>query len=191
MKVVTVVVVMQVSNGVRMWCVIASIVSVLIAVSMCADMASADAIQVIYIGTEVLEQGEPPFNVYYIDCQPTENNDNTHVDIEISYGDGTVEIRTGEYCDTKMYVNGTIHNGVIVHDDGTHAVDVIAVISSPVTPDVIPTETLPPPTPAATATIQPTPQIVATSMPTQAVKPGEPTEEAEATNSIYLPVVMR
>lgn len=54
MKVVTVVVAMQVSNGVRMWCVIASIVSVLIAVSMCADMASADAITVVYRGTEVL-----------------------------------------------------------------------------------------------------------------------------------------
>ena len=176
---------MQVSNGVRMWCVIAAIVSVLIVIVTCAGMAKADAITVVYRGTEVLEQGEPPFNVYYIDCQPEDGNDNTQVDIEISYGDGTVEIRTGEYCDTKIYVNGTLHNGVIVHDDGTHAVEVIAAISSPVTPDVIPTETLPPPTPAATATVQPTPQIVATSMPTQ-----QPTPRVKD-STVYLPVVMR
>ena len=176
---------MQVSAAVRLWCVIAAIVSVLIAVSMCADMASADAITVVYRGTEVLEDGQSPFNVYYIDCQPAESNTNTQVDVEISYGDGTVEIRTGEYCDTKIYVNGTIHDGVIVHDDGTHAVEVIAAISSPETPDVIPTETVPPPTPAATATIQPTPKAEATSMPTQ-----EP-EERETKASIYLPVVIR
>ncbi len=175
---------MQVSNGVRMWCVIASIVSVLIVIVTCAGMAQADAIEVIYRGTEVLEDGEPPFNVYYIDCKPNSGNENTLVDIKISYNDGTVETRTGKYCDTKLYVNGTLHDGVIVHDDGTHAVEVIAAISSPATPDVIPTETVPP-TPAATATIQPTPKSEATSMPTQ-----EP-EERETKASVYLPVVMR
>ena len=125
---------MQVSNGVRMWCVIASIVSVLIAVSMCADMASADAITVVYRGTEVLEAGEPPFNVYYIDCKPNSGNENTLLDIKISYVDGTIENRTGEYCNTKLYVNGTLHSGVIVHDDGTHAVIVVGAVSAPGTP---------------------------------------------------------
>ena len=182
---------MQVSNGVRMWCVIASIVSVLIAVSMCADMASADAITVVYRGTEVLEAGEPPFNVYYIDCKPNSGNENTLLDIKISYVDGTIETRTGEYCDTKLYVNGTLHSGVIVHDDGTHAVTVVGAVSAPGTPEPTATITAVPPTPAATATVQPTPKAEATSMPTQAVKPGEPTEESGATNSIYLPVVMR
>ena len=176
---------MQVSAAVRLWCVIAAIVSVLIAIVTCAGMASADAIEVIYRGTDVLEDGQPPFNVYYINCQPAEGNTNTQVDIEISYGDGTVETRTGNYCNIKMYVDGTIHDGVIVHDDGTHAVEVIAAISSPATPDVIPTETVPP-TPAATATVQPTPKAEATSMPTQAVEPGEPTER-----NVYLPVVMK
>ena len=167
---------MQVSNGVRMWCVIASIVSVLIVIVTCAGMAHADAITVVYRGTEVLEDGEPPFNVYYIDCKPGDGNNNTLVDIKISYVDGTVETRTGEYCDTKLYVNGTLHSGVIVHDDGTHAVEVVSAISAPETPA---------PTPAATATVQPTPQIVATSMPTQ-----EP-EERETKASVYLPVVMK
>ena len=176
---------MQVSNGVRMWCVIASIVSVLIAVSMCADMASADAITVVYRGTEVLEAGEPPFNVYYIDCKPNSGNENTLLDIKISYVDGTIETRTGEYCDTKLYVNGTLHSGVIVHDDGTHAVAVVGAVSAPGTPEPTATITAVPPTPAATATIQPTPQIVATSMPTQ-----EP-EERETKANIYLPTVMK
>ena len=166
---------MQVSNGVRMWCVIASIVSVLIVIVTCAGMAHADAITVVYRGTEVLENGQPPLNVYYIDCKPEDSNEGTLVDIKISYNDGTVETRTGEYCDTKLYIDGTLHNGVIVHDDGTHAVEVVSAISAPETPA---------PTPAATATVQPTPQIVATSMPTQ-----EP-EEATARN-VYLPSVMR
>lgn len=166
---------MQVSNGVRMWCVIASIVSVLIVIVTCAGMAHADAITVVYRGTEVLENGQPPFNVYYIDCKPEDSNEGTLVDIKISYNDGTVETRTGEYCDTKLYIDGTLHNGVIVHDDGTHAVEVVSAISAPETPA---------PTPAATATVQPTPQIVATSMPTQ-----EP-EEATARN-VYLPSVMK
>lgn len=165
---------MQVSKEVRLWCVIAAIVSVLIAIVTCADMASADAIEVIYRGTEVLEDGQPPFNVYYIDCKP-DSNEGTLVDIRIEYNDGAVETRTGEYCDTKLYIDGTLHNGVIVHDDGTHAVEVVAAISAPETP---------PPTPVATATVQPTPQIVATSMPTQ-----EP-EEVAARN-VYLPAVMR
>ena len=176
---------MRVSNGVRMWCVIASIVSVLIAVSMCADMASADAITVVYRGTEVLEAGEPPFNVYYIDCKPNSGNENTLLDIKISYVDGTIENRTGEYCNTKLYVNGTLHDGVIVHDDGTHAVTVVGAVSAPGTPEPTATITAVPPTPAATATVQPTPQIVATSMPTQ-----EP-EERETKVSVYLPAVMR
>ena len=165
---------MQVSAAVRLWCVIAAIVSVLIVIVTCAGMAKADAITVVYRGTEVLEQGEPPFNVYYIDCKP-DSNEGTLVDIKISYNDGTVETRTGEYCDTKLYIDGTLHNGVIVHDDGTHAVEVVSAISAPETPA---------PTPAATATVQPTPQIVATSMPTQ-----EP-EEATARN-VYLPSVMK
>lgn len=179
MKAVTVVVAMQVSNGVRMWCVIASIVSVLIAVSMCADMASADAITVVYRGTEVLEAGEPPFNVYYIDCKPNSGNENTLLDIKISYVDGTIETRTGEYCDTKLYVNGTLHSGVIVHDDGTHAVAVVGAVSAPGTPE--PTATI---TAVPTATVQPTPQTVATSMPTQ-----EP--EEVTTRNVYLPAVMK
>jgi len=166
---------MQVSAAVRLWCVIAAIVSVLIAFGMCADMASADAITVVYRGTEVLEDDEP-FNVYYIDCKPEDSNDNTLVDIKISYVDGAIETRTGEYCNTKLYVNGTLHDGVIVHDDGTHAVEVVSAISAPETPA---------PTPAATATVQPTPQIVATSMPTQ-----EP-EQRETKASVYLPVVMK
>ena len=165
---------MQVSNGVRMWCVIASIVSVLIVIVTCAGMAHADAITVVYRGTEVLEQGEPPFNVYYIDCKPEGSNKNTLVDIKISYVDGAIENRTGEYCNTKLYVNGTLHDGVIVHDDGTHAVEVVSAISAPETPA---------PTPAATATIQPTPKAEATSMPTQVV-------EVTARN-VYLPAVMR
>ena len=169
---------MQVSNGVRMWCVIASIVSVLIAVSMCADMASADAITVVYRGTEVLEAGEPPFNVYYIDCKPNSGNENTLLDIKISYVDGTIETRTGEYCDTKLYVNGTLHSGVIVHDDGTHAVTVVGAVSAPGTPE--PTATI---TPVPTATVQPTPQNVATSMPTQTVE--------VTVRKVYLPAVMR
>jgi len=174
---------MQVSNGVRMWCVIASIVSVLIAVSMCADMASADAITVVYRGTEVLEAGEPPFNVYYIDCKPNSGNENTLLDIKISYVDGTIETRTGEYCDTKLYVNGTLHSGVIVHDDGTHAVTVVGAVSAPGTPEPTATITAVPPTPAATATVQPTPQNVATSMPTQTVE--------VTVRKVYLPAVMR
>ena len=169
---------MQVSNGVRMWCVIASIVSVLIAVSMCADMASADAITVVYRGTEVLEAGEPPFNVYYIDCKPNSGNENTLLDIKISYVDGTIETRTGEYCDTKLYVNGTLHSGVIVHDDGTHAVIVVGAVSAPGTPE--PTATI---TAVPTATVQPTPKAVATSMPTQAVE--------VTVRNVYLPAVMR
>ena len=175
---------MQVSNGVRMWCVIAAIVSVLIAVSMCADMASADAITVVYRGTEVLEAGEPPFNVYYIDCKPNSGNENTLLDIKISYVDGTIETRTGEYCDTKLYVNGTLHSGVIVHDDGTHAVTVVGAVSAPGTPEPTATITAVPPTAAATATVQPTPKAVATSMPTQ-----EP--EEVTTRNVYLPVVMK
>lgn len=164
---------MQVSAAVRLWCVIAAIVSVLIVIVTCSGMASADAITVIYRGTEVLEDGQPPFNVYYIDCKP-DSNEGTLVDIKISYVDGAVETRTGEYCDTKLYIDGTLHNGVIVHDDGTHAVEVVAAISAPETPA---------PTPVATATVQPTPQIVATSMPTQVV-------EVTARN-VYLPAVMR
>ena len=166
---------MQVSKEVRLWCVIAAIVSVLIAIVTCADMASADAITVIYRGTEVLEDRQPPFNVYYIDCKPEDSNEGTLVDIKISYVDGAIETRTGEYCDTKLYVNGTLHSGVIVHDDGTHAVEVVAAISAPETPA---------PTPAATATVRPTPQIVATSMPTQE------SEEA-TTRNVYLPAVMK
>ena len=179
------VVAMQVSNGVRMWCVIASIVSVLIVIVTCAGMAHADAIEVIYRGTEVLEAGEPPFNVYYIDCKPTDGNESTLLDIKISYVDGTIETRTGEYCDTKLYVNGTLHSGVIVHDDGTHAVAVVGAVSAPGTPEPTATITAVPPTPAATATVQPTPKAVATSMPTQ-----EP-EERETKGSVYLPVVMK
>ena len=95
----------------------------------------------------------------------------------------TVENRTGEYCNTKLYVNGTLHDGVIVHDDGTHAVTVVGAVSAPGTPE--PTATITAVPPAATATLQPTPQIVATSMPTQ-----EP-EERETKASIYLPTVMR
>ncbi len=166
---------MQVSNGVRMWC-LAAIIILVFSIGMCAMPAHADAITVVYRGTEVLENGQPPFNVYYIDCKPEDSNEGTLVDIKISYVDGTVETRTGEYCDTKLYIDGTLHNGVIVHDDGTHAVEVVAAISAPETPA---------PTPAATATIQPTPQIVATSMPTQ-----EP-EERETKVSVYLPAVMR
>ncbi len=165
---------MQVSEGVRMWCLAAIIILVLVSISMCAMPAHADAIEVIYRGTEVLEDDEP-FNVYYIDCKP-DSNDNTLVDIKISYVDGVIETRTGEYCNTKLYVNGTLHDGVIVHDDGTHAVEVVSAIIAPETP---------PPTPAATATVQPTPQIVATSMPTQ-----EP-EERETKVSVYLPAVMK
>lgn len=164
---------MQVSKGVRMWCLAAIIISVF-SIGMCAMPAHADAIEVIYRGTEVLENGQPPFNVYYIDCKP-DSNEGALVDIKISYVDGAIETRTGEYCDTKLYVNGTLHSGVIVHDDGTHAVEVVAAISAPETPA---------PTPAATATVRPTPQIVATSMPTQ-----EP-EEA-TTRNVYLPAVMK
>ena len=91
----------------------------------------------------------------------------------------TVENRTGEYCNTKLYVNGTLHDGVIVHDDGTHAVTVVGAVSAPGTPE--PTATI---TPAATATVQPTPQTVATSMPTQ-----EP--EEVTTRNVYLPAVMK
>ena len=167
---------MQVSEGVRMWCLAAIIILVLVSISMCAMPAHASAITVIYRGTEVLESGQPPFNVYYIDCQPAEGNTNTQVDIEISYGDGTVETRTGLYCNVKLFIDGSLHDGGIVHDDGTHAVEVVSAISAPETPA---------PTPAATATVKPTPQIVATSMPTQ-----EP-EEGETKASVYLPVVMR
>ncbi len=170
---------MQVSAAVRTWCVIAAIVSVLIAIVTCAGMASADAITVVYRGTEVLEAGEPPFNVYYIDCKPNSGNENTLLDIKISYVDGTIETRTGEYCDTKLYVNGTLHSGVIVHDDGTHAVIVVGAVSAPGTPE--PTATI---TAVPTATVQPTPKAVATSMPTQ-----EP-EEVTVRN-VYLPTVMR
>ena len=165
---------MQVSKSVRMWC-LAAIIILVFSIGMCAMPAHADAIEVIYRGTEVLEDGQSPFNVYYIDCKP-DSNEGTLVDIKISYVDGAIETRTGEYCDTKLYIDGTLHNGVIVHDDGTHAVEVVAAISAPETPA---------PTPAATATIQPTPQIVATSMPTQ-----EP-EERETKVSVYLPAVMR
>ena len=167
---------MQVSAAVRLWCVIAAIVSVLSAIGMCVDMASADAITVIYRGTDVLEDGQPPFNVYYINCQPADKNTNTRVDIEISYNDGAVEKRTGLYCNVKLFIDGSLHDGVIVHDDSTHAVEVVSAISAPETPA---------PTPAATATVQPTPQIVATSMPTQ-----EP-EERETKANIYLPTVMK
>ena len=165
---------MQVSKSVRMWC-LAAIIILVFSIGMCAMPAHADAITVVYRGTEVLEDGQSPFNVYYIDCKP-DSNEGTLVDIKISYVDGTVETRTGEYCDTKLYIDGTLHNGVIVHDDGTHAVEVVAAISAPETPVA---------TPAAAATIQPTPQIVATSMPTQ-----EP-EEGETKASVYLPVVMK
>ena len=176
MKVATVEVVMQVSAAVRLWCVIAAIVSVLIVIVTCSGMASADAIEVIYRGTDVLEDGQPPFNVYYINCLPAEGNVNTLVDIEISYNDGTIEKRTGLYCNVKLFIDGSLHDGVIVHDDGTHAVEVVSAIIAPETP---------PPTPAATATVKPTPQIVATSMPTQ-----EP-EEGETKASVYLPAVMK
>ena len=172
---------MQVSAAVRLWCVIAAIVSVLIVIVTCAGMAKADAITVVYRGTEVLEQGEPPFNVYYIDCKPNSGNENTLLDIKISYVDGTIETRTGNYCNTKLYVNGTLHSGVIVHDDGTHAVTVVGAVSAPGTPEPTATITAVPPT----ATVQPTPQTVATSMPTQ-----EP-EERETKASVYLPVVMK
>ena len=165
---------MQVSKSVRMWC-LAAIIILVFSIGMCAMPAHADAIEVIYRGTEVLEDGQSPFNVYYIDCKP-DSNEGALVDIKISYVDGAIETRTGEYCDTKLYVNGTLHSGVIVHDDGTHAVEVVAAISAPETPA---------PTPVATATVQPTPQIVATSMPTQ-----EP-EERETKVSVYLPAVMR
>ena len=174
MKAATVEVGMQVSKGVRMWC-LAAIIILVFSIGMCAMPAHADAITVVYRGTEVLEDGQPPFNVYYINCLPAEGNVNTLVDIEISYNDGTIEKRTGEYCDTKLYIDGTLHNGVIVHDDGTHAVEVVSAISAPETPA---------PTPAATATIQPTPKAEATSMPTQ-----EP-EEA-TTRNVYLPAVMK
>ena len=162
---------------------LAAIVSVLIAIVTCADMASADAITVVYRGTEVLEAGEPPFNVYYIDCKPNSGNENTLLDIKISYVDGTIETRTGEYCDTKLYVNGTLHSGVIVHDDGTHAVTVVGAVSAPGTPEPTATITAVPPTPAATATVQPTPQNVATSMPTQTVE--------VTVRKVYLPAVMK
>jgi len=152
---------------------------------MCAMPAHADAIEVIYRGTEVLESGQPPFNVYYIDCQPAEGNTNTQVDIEISYGDGTVETRTGLYCNVKLFIDGSLHDGVIVHDDGTHAVTVVGAVSAPGTPEPTATITAVPPTPAATATVQPTPKAVATSMPTQ-----EP-EERETKASVYLPAVMK
>ncbi len=175
---------MQVSEGVRMWC-LAAIIILVFSIGMCAMPAHADAITVVYRGTEVLEDGEPPFNVYYIDCKPTDGNENTLLDIKISYNDGTVETRTGKYCDTKLYVNGTLHDGVIVHDDGTHAVTVVGAVSAPGTPEPTATITAVPPTPAATATLQPTPQIVATSMPTQ-----EP-EERETKASVYLPAVMK
>ena len=165
---------MQVSKSVRMWC-LAAIIILVFSIGMCAMPAHADAIEVIYRGTEVLEDGQSPFNVYYIDCKP-DSNEGTLVDIRIEYNDGAVETRTGEYCDTKMYIDGTLHDGVIVHDDGTHAVEVVSAISAPETP---------PPTPAATATIRPTPQIVATSMPTQ-----EP-EERETKASVYFPAVMK
>ena len=158
---------------------LAAIVSVLIAIVTCAGMASADAITVIYRGTDVLEDDEP-FNVYYIDCKPEDSNDNTLVDIKISYVDGAIETRTGEYCNTKLYVNGTLHDGVIVHDDGTHAVEVVSAISAPETPAPTPAATA-----VATATLQPTPKAEATSMPTQ-----EP-EERETKTSVYLPAVMK
>ena len=164
---------MQVSKGVRMWC-LAAIIILVFSIGMCAMPAHADAITVVYRGTEVLEDGQPPFNVYYIDCKP-DSNEGALVDIKISYVDGAIETRTGEYCDTKLYVNGTLHSGVIVHDDGTHAVEVVAAISAPETPAA---------TPAATATVRPTPQIVATSMPTQE------SEEA-TTRNVYLPAVMK
>ena len=173
---------MQVSKGVRMWC-FAAIIILVFSIGMCAMPAHADAIEVIYIGTEVLEDGQSPFNVYYIDCKPTDCNENTLLDIKISYNDGTVDTRTGKYCDTKLYVNGTLHSGVIVHDDGTHAVAVVGAVSAPGTPEPTATITAVPPTPAATATVQPTPKAVATSMPTQAVE--------VTVRNVYLPAVMR
>jgi len=77
-----------------------------------------------------------------------------------------------------LYVNGTLHSGVIVHDDGTHAVTVVGAVSAPGTPE--PTATI---TAVPTATVQPTPKAVATSMPTQAVE--------VTVRNVYLPTVMR
>ena len=167
---------MQANSGLRLWILFGVIIWLIV---FWFISVSAEAAEIIYQGTEVVDPGEAPFNVYYIDCGVGLDT-STKVSVEITYIDDFVETRL-EPCTAKMYVSSKLHIGVLIHADGTHAVVAVGMISAPATPSATATTTLEPP--AATATVQPTPKAVATSMPTQTVE--------VTVRKVYLPAVMR
>lgn len=173
---------MQVSKSLRAWILFGVIIWLIVFwfISVRAEVA-----EIIYQGTEVVDPGEAPFNVYYIDCGSGVDT-STKVSVEITYLDDFVETRL-EPCTAKMYVSSKLHIGVLIHADGTHAVVAVGMISAPATPEPTATTTLEPPSATATATLTPTAE--ATSIPLPTSTPYATPRVKDST--VYLPVVMR
>lgn len=80
--------------------------AILIVTSYQVTQAAIDDVQLEYLGTEVLDtNGQPEINnVYYVHC----DRPDYVVYIEITFTDNAVQLLSGEYCGTKIYIVGSI-----------------------------------------------------------------------------------
>ncbi len=88
------------------------VLSILIAVSCQTTQAAIEDVRLDYLGTEVLNvNGQSEINnVYYIHC----DRPDYVIYIEVTFVDGAVQLLSGEYCSSKIYIVGSIALAQIV-----------------------------------------------------------------------------
>lgn len=68
----------------------------------------------VYLGTEIIDQnGQPtPNSTYMVYCDSGDSD--LYISIEVTFVDGATQLRTGQYCNVKFYIEGTIALAQIV-----------------------------------------------------------------------------
>ena len=88
------------------WIALSILITVIIAVSCQTTQAAIEDVRLDYLGTEVLDtNGQSEINnVYYVYC----DRPDYVIYIEVTFVDGAVQLLSGEYCRSKIYIVGSI-----------------------------------------------------------------------------------
>jgi len=64
--------------------------------------------QLVYLGVETIdENGTPtPNYTYFMDCD--EDDEDLYITIEVTFADGAVQMLTGQYCGSKIYISTNV-----------------------------------------------------------------------------------
>lgn len=81
-----------------------AIIALLIGLNTAPVNAAPSDATLVYLGTEISNESGDALNTYYVDCV----GEVMTVTIQVTFTDGAVSLRTGEYCQSKIFIRGHI-----------------------------------------------------------------------------------